>query len=85
MADRSFNIDTSASNSFDPAFLISTSPGVPTVDAIRSKIQAWIGSSWFRELVRMFDEDIELDGGLDLTLERLEAFSERWDFRRVAR
>lgn len=33
----------------------------------------------------MFDDNIVLDGSLDSTLEQLEAFSEKWDFRRIAR
>jgi hypothetical protein len=85
MADKSLINETSEPGSFDPAFLISKEMGDSTVDEIRSKIQAWITSSWLRDLIRVFDGTTALDGTLDETLERLEAFSERWDFRRIAR
>jgi hypothetical protein len=81
-ADKRF---TTNMNLFDPAFLITSPQDEPTAKTIRSKIQAWITSSWFGDLVGMFSGSIVLDGSLDETLERLEAFSERWDYRRIAR
>jgi len=72
-------------NYFDPAFQIPKSIDKPLVNIIRSKIQAWITSAWLKDLLVLFGGDIELQGSLDESLERLEIFSDRWDFRRIAR
>ena len=63
-----------------------TGPTGPThASTVRSQIKDWIASTWFTDLLKLYESDIELDGRLDIDLERLEKFSERWDFRRIAR
>jgi len=52
---------------------------------IRSQIKNWIGSNAFADLLRLYERDLELSGRLDADLEQLEQFSDRWDFRRIAR
>jgi len=71
---------------FDPAFRITSPIDDSLITTIRSKIRAWITSNWLADLVTLFDGRISLQGHpLDAALERLEIFSDRWDFRRIAR
>lgn len=53
--------------------------------AVQNKIRAWITSSAFLDLLELYRARIPLGGVLTDVLERLEAFSEQWDFRRMAR
>lgn len=55
--------------------------------AVREQIQAWIDSPSFRDLLVLYgqDPDVLLRGSLNHVLEQLETFSDRWDFRRMAR
>lgn len=72
-------------NEFDPAFYISDSGVESVADTIRSKILAWITSRWLADLLVVFDGPPVTTGSLEDILERLETFSEKWDFRRLAR
>src|SRR5262249_47043159 len=68
---------------FDPAFHITTHDS--SVTTIRSKIHGWITSPWLAELVAMWDGHIPAGETLNATLDYLESFSDKWDFRRIAR
>jgi len=70
---------------FDPAFHIVLQSDGSLAKVIRTKIKAWITSPWFVDLLELFDGHIALQGRLEEVLERLEIFSDRWDFRRMAR
>lgn len=70
---------------FDPTFLLPTQLGVPPAIAIRAKIRAWVTSPWLVDLVAMFDGTMTSQKGLDDLLRDLYIFSDRWDFRRMAR
>jgi len=70
---------------FDPTFLPPEQLGVAPVTAIREKIRAWVTSPWLIDLVEMFDGTINFQEGLDDLLRDLHIFSDRWDFRRMAR
>jgi len=72
-------------NYFDPTFHITKPIDQSLVNTIRSKIRAWVESMWLADLLALFDGNISLQGSLDEVLERLETFSDRWDFRRIAR
>lgn len=69
---------------FDPKFLLPPEPVSP-VKTIREKIRAWVMSPWFVDLVEMFGGSISLQEPLDVLIKNLETFSDRWDFRRMAR
>lgn len=72
-------------NYFDPTFAMpSEQVDKSLAVTIRAKIRAWITSKWFVDLVHMFGGDVDY-GDLDRNLQQLEAFSDRWDFRRIAR
>jgi len=71
---------------FDPAFHVPfQDTGRSAITAIRRKIRAWVRSAPLRDLLEMFEADIPMERALDEVLERLELFSDRWDFRRIAR
>lgn len=70
---------------FDSTFYIGELQGVPAVQDVRSKIHAWMLSEPLAELLEMFSADVSLDGNVDEVVNRLEKFSECWDFRRIAR
>lgn len=70
-------------NYFDPTFGMDNS-GQRLAKAIRLKIEAWVKSPWFVGLVQLYDGQIP-DGPLDEALLHLERFSDKWDFRRIAR
>jgi hypothetical protein len=72
-------------NSLDPAFLIDGPIDESLPDRVRTKIWKWITSTWFTDLVALYGGDIAPDRDLNQTLEYLEQFSDRWDFRRMAR
>lgn len=69
---------------FDPAFLLAQTGELPNRLA-RRKIRAWVTSSWLAELVQLFGGAIDSNSELDDMLGQLERFSDRWDFRRMAR
>ncbi len=69
---------------FDPTFALKDGTESASL-TIRRKIEAWIGSVWFRDLLDLFHANIVLEDALDGVLKRLDAFSDRWDFRRAAR
>ncbi len=68
---------------FDSTFLIDNSDS--PVKAIRVKIYAWVTSPWLTDLVALWGGRISLESSLDELLAYLDAFSDRWDFRRIAR
>ena len=70
---------------FDPAFLLRTQKGFSLVQIIREKIHAWTTSPYLIDLTTMFDADINFGQDLCGLLSDLEQFSDRWDFRRMAR
>jgi hypothetical protein len=70
---------------YDPTFQIEPSIDVALAMAIRAKIRAWITSRWLADLISQFGGQTPLRGSTDEILVGLEAFSERWDFRRIAR
>jgi len=70
---------------FDPAFRMPERIDASPVKTVRSKIRSWITSSWMSDLVVMFGGAVPSADNLDESLERLETFSARWDFRRMAR
>jgi hypothetical protein len=72
-------------NYFDPAFHVHSPIEGSSANIVRAQIHAWITSTPFIDLLELFEEHIVLQVGLDETLRRLEAFSDRWDFRRIAR
>jgi hypothetical protein len=69
----------------DPAFDISEPIDKLSVKEIKGKIRAWVTSNWLADLVTLFDGEISPEGSLDEVLAQLEAFSEKWDYRRIAR
>jgi len=65
---------------------ISNEPTIPArVAVIRALIKDWINSPWFIDLLNLYEGNITLEGRLDNDLAQLEEFSDRWDFRRIAR
>jgi hypothetical protein len=70
---------------FDPSFRIDGLIDKSLITTVRAKIRAWITSPWLTDLVTMFDGEKTFQGNLDEFLEALELFSDRWDFRRIAR
>lgn len=72
-------------NYFDPTFRITEPIDGSSVSTIRLKIRAWVTSPYFTDLVALYNGRIASQGPLDAILEYLETFSDRWDFRRIAR
>ncbi len=70
---------------FDPTFTIPADVGSTASQVVKRKIDAWISSEWFVDLIHMFGGVVTDQGTLREKLETLEVFSERWDFRRQAR
>lgn len=70
---------------FDPTFLLPAQPEVASARAIRAKIRAWVTSPWLVDLVTMFNGKMSSQSRLDDLLRDLQIFSDRWDFRRMAR
>ena len=62
-----------------------TATGSAAIATTKAKIRAWIESPWLRDLVELFGGGVSFDGTAGPTLAALEAFSDRWDFRRMAR
>ncbi|HEV2172561.1 MAG TPA: hypothetical protein VGR71_03290, partial [Nitrospira sp.] len=71
--------------SYDPTFQIDLPIDVALATAIRAKIRAWITSRWLTDLISVFGGQTPLRGSTDEILGVLETFSERWDYRRIAR
>lgn len=70
-------------NDFDPTFRLDNPSD--SVKTIRAKISAWMTSPWLADLVELYEGHIPREGILDDMLANLEVFSDRWDFRRIAR
>jgi hypothetical protein len=70
---------------FDPAFHLTEPVGPSAIGKVREKIHSWITCEAFRDLLELFVADVDLQGPLDEVLQGLEVFSNRWDFRRIAR
>ena len=73
------------SNDFDPLFSTDTAVGANAVPITQAKIRAWVRSPWLRDLVEVFGGGVSFDAPTAQLLAALEAFSDRWDFRRMAR
>jgi hypothetical protein len=71
--------------SYDPTFKVTPPVDSSAVANIHSKIRDWVTSRWLVDLVSMYGGDISYDGSTGEILDHLEAFSEIWDFRRIAR
>lgn len=72
-------------SNFDPTFLLSRQTDASSVAIIRAKIAAWVTSSYFLDLLALFGANVPAQDNIDEMLEHLEKFSDRWDFRRMAR
>lgn len=69
---------------FDPLFT-TTATGREAVPVTHAKIRAWVQCPSLRDLVDIFGGGVAFDGPTAQVLSSLEAFSDRWDFRRMAR
>jgi hypothetical protein len=70
---------------FDPVFRLDARTGPTAVPLVRAKLHAWIDSPWLRDLVEISGGGVHFEGSLDDIVAELETFSDRWDFRRIAR
>lgn len=71
--------------SYDPTFQMKPPIDASSAGVIRAKIRAWVTSRWLTDLISLFGGDTPGNGSTEQILEELEAFSDRWDFRRIAR
>jgi hypothetical protein len=71
----------------DAGTAISVCPPVneDRIRRLRDQLDGWTSSPALFELVSLFEEEVPASAGLSDRLEWLERFSERWDFRRMAR
>lgn len=51
----------------------------------KRKIETWLRSVPFTDLLNLYRADVDLQGPLEQVVARLELFSDMWDFRRIAR
>lgn len=67
------------------SFVVDQTTRPAIVSAVKSEIRSWISSSPFLDLLAMYHAQIDVNEELNTLLPKLEEFSNRWDFRRMAR
>lgn len=70
---------------FDPRFIVPVGKEEDRIRLLRDKIHEWIRSAELQKLLDLFEFDTDMPEDLDEALDLLEMFSNRWDFRRMAR
>lgn len=68
-----------------PPLWLCPPPGPHRRETVRSQLDDWTSSTALAELVEMFDGSLPRANSLTDRLAWLEEFSDRWDFRRLAR
>jgi hypothetical protein len=72
-------------NTVDSSFVVNAPSRSEAIRTVKTQIRAWIGSPPFLDLLSIYSGNPEIEGDLNGALVRLEQFSDRWDFRRIAR